>query len=120
MKVQEVANTESTTIATLAERLRPFASRRQLERTAYVFKAIGDPIRLQILSTLGDSEMSVQDIAEALGASHSNVSRHLGLLLQGGVLLRRRDASRALYRVSDRSALALVVVVREVFTEQRP
>lgn len=119
MNLQAACDPSLTFPVALVEQLQPFGNRKQLESTAYVFKAIGDPVRLQILCTLGTQEMCVQDIAEELKMSHSNISRHLGVLQQGGVLLRRRDASRALYRVADPSALAMVVLVREIFGSRR-
>ncbi len=58
---------------------------------AEVFKALGHPIRLAIVEALRDGPACVCEIAKAVGAERSNVSRHLGLMLAAGVLDSRRD-----------------------------
>ncbi len=67
------------------------------EKQAEVFKAIGHPIRLQIVKILVNGEMAVNDIVRAVGAEQSNVSRHLALLKQAGILSSRKAGLKVLY-----------------------
>lgn len=78
-------------------------------------KAIAHPLRLQILCVLGDQEISVQDIVDQVGTSQSNISQHLGILREKGVLTTRKDANRVYYRIGDLRTLKLVGLMRDVF-----
>ena len=69
----------------------------QLARVASVFKALGEPTRLRILQSICDSPRHVGEIVELTGATQANVSKHLSLLLQAGVLQRRKDGQRVFY-----------------------
>jgi len=51
-----------------------------VERASRSLKAMSHPLRLKILCTLGDQEVSVQDIVEFVGTSQSNISQHLAIL----------------------------------------
>ena len=87
----------------------------QIETAARALKAISHPLRLKILCVIGEGEVCVQDIVEAVGTSQSNVSQHLAILRDKGVLLTRKDANRVYYRVGDQRTLQLIVMMREVF-----
>ncbi len=65
------------------------------------FKALGEPGRLSILSSLHDGEKSVSQLVAATERSQPNVSQHLGSLLRAGVVAARRDGNRVLYRIGD-------------------
>ena len=78
------------------------------------------PLRLKILCTLGDQEVSVQDIVEQVGTSQSNISQHLAILRDKGILASRKDANRVYYRVSDFRTLKLIGMMREVFCTHSP
>lgn len=86
-----------------------------IEQAARAIKAIAHPLRLKILCVLGDQQVSVQEIVEAVGTSQSNVSQHLAILREKGILHSRKDANRVFYRVSDRRTLRLILMMREVF-----
>ncbi|OOY79885.1 ArsR/SmtB family transcription factor, partial [Solemya velum gill symbiont] len=49
-------------------------------RASRALKAMSHPLRLKILCTLGEEEVSVQDIVEQVGTSQSNISQHLAIL----------------------------------------
>ena len=85
-----------------------------IEMAARALKAIAHPLRLKILCVVGDQEACVQDIVEAVGTSQSNISQHLAILREKGVLLTRKDANRVFYRVGDQRTLQLVGMMREV------
>ncbi len=82
---------------------------------ARAMKAIGHPLRLKILCVLGEEEVSVQDIVEAVGTSQSNISQHLAILREKRVLKTRKDANRVYYRIGDQRILQLIGMMREVF-----
>jgi DNA-binding transcriptional ArsR family regulator len=86
-----------------------------IEMAARALKAIAHPLRLKILCVLGEGEVCVQDIVEAVGTSQSNISQHLAILRDKGVLQTRKDANRVYYRVGDQRTLQLIVLMREVF-----
>jgi len=71
------------------------------ELIARRFRAIGDPMRVRILDRLRDGELTVNDLADALDTSQQNVSKHLALLAESGILARRKEGTRVHYRVVD-------------------
>jgi ArsR family transcriptional regulator len=73
------------------------------------------PLRLKILCTLRDQEVSVQDIVDRVGTSQSNISQHLAILRDKGILISRKDANRVYYRVGDARTLRLIALMHEVF-----
>ena len=87
----------------------------QIEQASRAMKAMSHPLRLKILCVLGDKEVSVQDIVEQVGTSQSNISQHLAIMLDKGVLRTRKDANRVYYRVGDTRTLELVNMMRDVF-----
>ena len=86
-----------------------------IERASRSLKAMSHPLRLKILCTLGDQEISVQDIVEHVGTSQSNISQHLAILRDKGILFSRKDANRVYYKVGDTRTLRLIDMMREVF-----
>jgi len=64
-------------------------------------KAISHPLRLKILCVLGKGEMSVQDILNTVGTTQSNVSQHLCLLKDKGIVAARKDANRVYYSLKN-------------------
>lgn len=87
----------------------------EIERASRSMKAIAHPLRLKILCTLGDGEISVQEIVERVGTSQSNISQHLAILRSKGILTARKSANRVYYRIEDRRTLRLIGMMREVF-----
>jgi len=86
-----------------------------IERAALSMKAMAHPLRLKILCTLGDQEVSVQEIVELVGTSQSNISQHLAILRDKGILSSRKDANRVYYKVGDARTLRLIGMMRDVF-----
>jgi len=68
---------------------------------AKYFALLSDPTRLKILHTICRSEHHVSAIVAATGASQTNVSRHLALLHQAGVVSRRKVRNSVFYKVAD-------------------
>ena len=71
------------------------------ELIAQRFRIIGDPLRIRALDLLRDGEMSVAALTNALGTSQQNVSKHLGVLLQAGIVSRRKEGTSSIYAVAD-------------------
>ena len=72
------------------------------------FAALADPLRIRLLDALHDrGEASVGELADTLHAGQANVSKHLGILQQQGIVTRRKDGTRAIYRIADPGVLAL-------------
>ena len=86
-----------------------------INRASRSLKAMSHPLRLKILCTLGDQEVSVQDIVDAVGTSQSNISQHLAILRDKGILASRKDANKVYYRVGDTRTLRLIGMMQEVF-----
>lgn len=91
-----------------------------IETAARALKAIAHPLRLKILCVLGENEVCVQDIVEAVGTSQSNISQHLAILRDKAVLQTRKDANRVYYRICDQRTLQLIALMREVFCNDTP
>ncbi|VAW70001.1 Transcriptional regulator, ArsR family [hydrothermal vent metagenome] len=105
-----VVNFEETQLMTREE---------DIERASRSLKAMSHPLRLKILCTLRDQEVSVQDIVDNVGTSQSNISQHLAILRDKGILASRKDANRVFYRVGDARTLRLIGMMQEVFCSQR-
>ena len=86
-----------------------------IELAARVLKSISHPLRLKILCVLGNNESCVQVIVDDVGTSQSNISQHLAILRNKGVLVTRKDANRVYYRIGDARILQLIGMMREVF-----
>ena len=86
-----------------------------IEQAARALKAISHPLRLKILCVVGKQEACVQEIVDAVGTSQSNISQHLAILREKGVLITRKDANRIYYRVGDARTLQLIGMMQEVF-----
>ena len=67
------------------------------EKQAQIAKAMGHPLRMAVIDFLQDGEKCVCDIAEHLGAERSNVSRHLSVMVNAGVLSCRKDGLKVFY-----------------------
>jgi len=86
-----------------------------IEIAARSLKAMSHPLRLNILCTLGNREVCVQGIVEKVGTSQSNISQHLAILRDKGILSSRKDANKVFYRVGDERTLRLISMLQEVF-----
>jgi DNA-binding transcriptional ArsR family regulator len=71
------------------------------ELIAARLRVIGDPTRIRILDLLREGELSVTQITEGLGTSQQNASKHLGVLLQAGIVARRKDGNSSIYSIAD-------------------
>ncbi len=77
------------------------------ELIARRFRALGDPLRVRTLDLLRDQELSVRSLADQLDASQQNVSKHLAVLVDAGMLARRKQGNHVYYRIADEGVFAL-------------
>lgn len=71
------------------------------ESVARYFLVLSEPARLRILHAICQEEKTVSAIVEETELAQSNVSRHLNMMYQAGVLRRRREGSQVFYSVTD-------------------
>jgi len=103
------------TQAEVHDNLELLAGEADIDRASRALKAMSHPLRLKILCTLGEGEVSVQDIVDNVGTSQSNISQHLAILRDKDILATRKDANRVYYKISDPRLLQLIGMMREVF-----
>lgn len=85
---------------------------RILSDVARRFRLLGEPVRLELLNQLQvNGEMNVQRLVELTGHGQANVSKHLRLMEEEGLLSRRQDGLYAFYRLEDPSLAALCMIV---------
>ncbi len=71
------------------------------------FKVLAEPLRLKILNALQERELSVSEIVARVGCLQANASKHLGVMLDAGLLTRRKDGLSAYYSIADKSVFEL-------------
>jgi DNA-binding transcriptional ArsR family regulator len=71
------------------------------------FKVLSEPMRIKLLDRLRDGAATVHELTEALGASQQNVSKHLGVLLQAGMVSRSKHGTSARYAIADPDVFTL-------------
>ena len=113
-----MADTQSTSASRTVELL--LADEGDLQHASRSLKAMAHPLRLKILCILGGAEeASVQDLVDRVGTSQSNISQHLSILRDKGILVSRKDANKVYYRIGDRKILRLMGTMRDAFCGSR-
>jgi len=82
------------------------------------FKVLAEPIRLEILHFLGSDERTVNEIAQSIGATQPNVSKHLKLMQEAGILGRRQEKNKVYYSVADTNIFSICDTVCNLVKEQ--
>ncbi len=88
------------------------------EGQANVLKALGQPTRLQILDLLKNGERCVCEIFPAINQEQANVSKHLSILKQAGILESRKDGLRILYRIKTPEIFILLTGTSKILKAQ--
>lgn len=86
-----------------------------IREASAAMQAMAHPIRLRILCLVGSAELSVLEILEAVGTTQSNVSQHLAVLRDHGILEARKDANKVYYRIGDPRVLEMIALTRRIF-----
>ncbi len=88
---------------------------RSLEKASQALKAMGHPARLQILQILSQAERTVGELAELLDLGQANLSQHLNLMKDKGLLTSRRTGNQVFYRLRDNRLMGLLALVLDLF-----
>lgn len=88
------------------------------ELTTGVCRALNDPKRLLILYTLAAGPLSVGDLCEQVDLPHSNVSQHLAVLRDRGLVETERHANRVIYSLRDRRVVEAIDLLRDVMNDE--
>ena len=86
-----------------------------IQEASDAMQAMGHPLRLKILCLIGNQELSVLEIVDAVGTTQSNVSQHLAVLREHGILQSRKEANKVYYRIVDPRVLKMIALTREIF-----
>jgi DNA-binding transcriptional ArsR family regulator len=78
-----------------------------VELVARRFRVLGEPMRIKLLDQLREGEASVNELAETLDGSQQNMSKHLAVLADVGIVGRRKERNHVYYRIVDESIFAL-------------
>ncbi|MEF8849095.1 MAG: metalloregulator ArsR/SmtB family transcription factor [Candidatus Thermoplasmatota archaeon] len=81
----------------------------------YVFKALGDPTRLKILECVRNGEKCICEIIPYTGKSQPNVSQHLKVLKNAGIVDERKDGTRVMIKVSNEEIYNIIDKVKRNF-----
>ncbi len=93
-------------------------SRKLIEAQAKVLSAVAHPLRLSIVHYLAEGERCVCDIAEYLQAGRPNVSKHLAVMVEAGVLESHKQGLRMIYSLKTPCLLKLLSCVTDVVRRQ--
>ena len=85
---------------------------------AQVCQILGHPKRLQILDALRHDEKAAGELAATLGVSKANLSQHLALMRERGIVIARREGLNVYYRVTNPKVIQACELMREVLMEQ--
>jgi DNA-binding transcriptional ArsR family regulator len=82
-----------------------------IELVAARFRAMGEPLRLRMLQELESGERSVSAIAESVESTQPNVSKHLKILQDAGLVKRRRQGTMVYYSIADEMVFELCEMI---------
>jgi len=85
---------------------------------AEICKTLSNPTRLMILNYLRGGEKSVSELAELIGARQANISQHLAVLRQRGIVTARKQGANIYYSVANPKIIKACDIIREVLVEQ--
>ncbi|MCW4002414.1 MAG: metalloregulator ArsR/SmtB family transcription factor [Candidatus Bathyarchaeota archaeon] len=88
------------------------------ELQAEISKTLANPIRLAVLHSLREGEKTVNELSEILGARQSNLSQHLAVLRQRGIVKTRKQGASIFYSTSNPKINQACDMVREVLLDQ--
>jgi ArsR family transcriptional regulator len=86
-----------------------------INQASAAMQAIAHPVRLKILCLINSAELSVLEIVDAVGTSQSNISQHLAVLRDNGILAARKEANKVFYRIGDPRVLQMIALTRQIF-----
>jgi len=87
------------------------------ELHAQICQALADPTRIMLLYAIAESPQNVGELAEVLGLSQPNVSRHLKVLRERGMATATREGVNVVYSLSDKRVIRALDLMREVLSD---
>jgi DNA-binding transcriptional ArsR family regulator len=90
----------------------------ELAKVAEQFRVLGEPMRLKILQALCVRPLTVGEIVAAMGATQSNISKHLSLMASAGIITRHKDGQFVYYGMSNPLTMKLCELVHEELLSQ--
>ncbi|MCP5058592.1 MAG: winged helix-turn-helix transcriptional regulator [bacterium] len=96
----------------------PTLSEEALRMVATRFRVLGDPGRLRILNQLMQGEASVGELVDEVDLEQPTVSRHLAVLRREGIVSRRSEGNRGIYRIEDPTVTRLCAIACGGLLEQ--
>jgi DNA-binding transcriptional ArsR family regulator len=88
------------------------------ELHAQFCQALADPTRIMLLYTLAESPRNVGELASDLKLSQPNVSRHLKVLRERGMVVATREGANVVYSLADKRVIKALDLMREVLGDQ--
>jgi ArsR family transcriptional regulator len=88
------------------------------EDISALLKSMSHPLRLRILCQLQDGEKTVGDLQTAVQTTHANISQHLNILRNQGVVASRKDANFIYNRIANDRVLELINTIQNLFCEE--
>jgi len=87
----------------------------KVEEVSALLKSIAHPLRLKILCLLQDQELTVGEIRETVRTTNANVSQHLTIMRNQGIIVSRKEANLIYNRIADEMAIKLVNILEDLF-----
>lgn len=87
------------------------------ELHAQICQALADPTRIMLLYAIAESPQNVGELADVLGLSQPNVSRHLKVLRERGMATATREGVNVVYSLSDKRVIRALDLMREVLSD---
>jgi DNA-binding transcriptional ArsR family regulator len=78
-----------------------------VELIAQRFRVLGEPMRIRLLDALREGPLTVGALQQATGGSQQNVSKHLGVLRDAGLVRRTKEGTFARYEIADETVFAI-------------
>jgi ArsR family transcriptional regulator, virulence genes transcriptional regulator len=85
-----------------------------LEMQCEICKALAHPLRIAIVDRLKNEETSAADLIAELGLSKANLSKHMGMLIHGGIIESRREGRQIFYRLTDPDIQKACAIMRSI------
>ena len=93
-------------------------SKQIYEMHASICNVFSNPKRLEIIDLLRDGEKSVNELSELAEIPQANLSQHLSLMRQRGILETRREGVNIYYSIANPKVIKAFEIMREVLLEQ--
>lgn len=93
-------------------------SEKLIDLIAQRFRVLGEPMRIKLLCTLAQQPATVGELREITGGTQQNVSKHLGVLAQAGVVERQKRGTCSVYSIADDTVFAMCDQVCGALREQ--